>query len=147
MKKSWMIAGIIALVVLGGAIIWLIINNTVSTTPPTNSSSQQTTTPPSTSSTSTDMTASSSVAVTIQDMAFQPQAITIKKGTKVTWTNQDTIKHSVVADSASNAANLPTTNTLFGKGQTYSFTFDTVGTISYHCSAHPTMTGTIEVVE
>src|SRR4051794_5659717 len=33
--------------------------------------------------------------VTIQNIAFAPANITVKKGTSVTWTNQDAVEHTV----------------------------------------------------
>lgn len=80
--------------------------------------------------------------VTISDYMFSPMTIRVKVGTKVTWTNQDSVHHSVTADTASkNAPNGP----LFGKGESYSFTFNKAGTYSYHCMPHPYMHGTVIV--
>lgn len=85
-------------------------------------------------------------AVVIQDYKFSPSPITVKKGTTVTWTNQDTARHSVEMDKGQPAGG-PTDSPLFGKGETYSFTFNTVGTFNYHCSPHPYMKGTVVVTE
>jgi len=149
MKKTWIIVGFIALIVVGGGLVWLIINQTTSVTPGSSTTgSNNSTSSSSASAEATDMTSSAEVAVSIKNLAFQPASIKIKKGTKVTWTNQDSMGHAVVADDAGNVAGLPTTNSLMSKGDTYSFTFNTIGIITYHCSAHPsTMAGTIEVVE
>lgn len=73
-----------------------------------------------------------------------PDKIKVKKGTKVTWTNEDTAKHDVTPDNENDEFKA---SKLFGKGETYSVTFNTVGTYSYYCSPHPYMKGTIEVVE
>src|SRR5690242_19027064 len=40
--------------------------------------------------------------VEIKDMAFSPATITVKKGTKVTWTNKDSISHTVTGDESGN---------------------------------------------
>lgn len=80
---------------------------------------------------------SSSSAVTIQGFAFSPQTLTIKAGTTVTWTNNDTAAHTVVSSSF--------TSEQLGKGQTYEYTFSQPGTFDYHCSIHPSMTGQIIV--
>ncbi len=82
--------------------------------------------------------------VEINDYAFGPANITVKAGTKVTWTNQDSVKHDVVADD--NVDNGPKSE-LLAKGDTYSFTFDKAGTYTYHCSPHPYMKGTVTVTE
>ncbi|MCA9325159.1 cupredoxin family copper-binding protein [Candidatus Saccharibacteria bacterium] len=81
-------------------------------------------------------------AVTIKDFAFSPAKITVKVGTKVTWTNQDSTPHTVTADSGSG----PDSGTM-NQGQTYSFTYDTVGSFPYHCNFHSNMTGTVEVTQ
>lgn len=88
-----------------------------------------------------------SQAVAIQNSAFSPATITVKKGTTVTWTNQDSMGHNVVADDASNSGGLPTAADLLSKGESFSHTFDTAGTFDYHCTPHPFMKGTVEVVE
>lgn len=81
-------------------------------------------------------------SVTIQNFAFSPAHITVKKGTTVTWTNQDSAAHNVT----SNQSGGPKSGTL-EKGQTFSFKFDTTGTFDYICSIHPSMKGTVTVTE
>lgn len=70
--------------------------------------------------------------------------ITVKKGTTVTWTNEDSAKHDVTPDEETEDFK---TSELFGKGETYSVTFNTPGTFSYICSPHPYMKGTVTVTE
>lgn len=82
--------------------------------------------------------------VSIEDFAFKPAKITVKKGTKVTWTNKDSVRHNVKPDEQSNAF---TGSELLATDESYSFTFSTVGTYTYHCEPHPQMTGTVEVTE
>ena len=77
--------------------------------------------------------------VFMQNMAFTPPTITVTTNTTVTWTNQDNMTHTVTSD-----------NNLFNSGDinpgaTYSRQFTTAGTFSYHCTIHPSMTGTIVV--
>jgi plastocyanin len=81
----------------------------------------------------------SASAVTMQNLAFNPAALTIKVGTKVTWTNQDSIAHTVTFDTGG------ATSDLLATGATYEQTFSTAGTLAYHCKIHPTMTGTVTV--
>jgi amicyanin len=83
-------------------------------------------------------------AVTIKGYAFNPTPLTVKKGTTVTWTNQDIARHNIVADTPStDAPNGP----LFGKGETFSYTFTKAGTYKYHCEPHPYMKGEVIVTE
>jgi plastocyanin len=80
--------------------------------------------------------APSSANVTIQSFAFNPQVVKIAAGGSVTWTNQDGTTHTVTfSDSTQTLSN----------GASYTRKFDTAGTFTYHCSIHPSMTGTVEV--
>jgi plastocyanin len=88
-------------------------------------------------------TPSSSNSVTIQNMAFTPADITVKKGTTVTWTNQDSVTHTVQETDSQKGPNSENLE----NGEKYSFTFDETGTFHYHCSIHPDMTGTVTVTE
>ncbi len=82
--------------------------------------------------------------VTIADFAFSPAKISVKKGSTVTWTNQDSVKHNISPDNASDDFKA---SELLGKGESYSFTFNKVGTYTYHCTPHPTMKASVEVTE
>jgi len=78
--------------------------------------------------------------VTILHFEFGPQAVTVKAGTKVTWTNKDVEPHTVVSnDHIFQSEALDT-------GDTFSVTFDKAGTYGYFCTLHPHMTGTVTVV-
>lgn len=77
--------------------------------------------------------------VDIEDFAFGPAAIEIDAGTTVVWENYDSAAHTVTADDGSFDSGEVT------QGQTFSQTFDTPGTFTYHCAIHPNMTGTITV--
>jgi len=79
------------------------------------------------------------VDVTIKNFAFNPPSITVKVGTTVRWTNQDSASHSVTSDTGLwDSGNV-------AQGATYSRVFDTVGTFAYHCGIHPSMKGTVIV--
>lgn len=101
-------------------------------------------------STSTDQSSKSTsqiieedtVSVEIRDFVFSPSAITIKKGTTVTWTNNDSTSHNAVSEQTDGPD-----GPLLSQGQTYSFTFNTIGTFDYFCEPHPQMTGTVTVVD
>jgi plastocyanin len=96
----------------------------------------------SSSSTSTPAASSSGggVAIKMQNIAFDPKAVTVKVGQKITWTNDDSTDHNVTADSG---ADFKSDN--FGKGATFEFTPDKAGTIAYECTLHPGMKATITV--
>ncbi len=77
-------------------------------------------------------------SVSIANFAFSPQRLTVKVGTKVTWTNKDSLTHTVTANGGA-------FNQIVPPGSTFSFTFTKAGTYSYHCAIHPFMTATIIV--
>ncbi len=79
-------------------------------------------------------------AVTVKNYAFAPQSLTVKVGTRVTWTNRDSTAHTATADQGS--LDTGTINT----GQSKTIDFPRPGTYTYHCAFHAFMTGTITVV-
>ena len=78
-------------------------------------------------------------ASTLGPRAFVPADLSIGVGTRVTWTNNDSVTHT----STSNAPRWNSTNVAPG-GQ-FSVTFDSAGTFPYHCAIHPDMVATITV--
>lgn len=82
--------------------------------------------------------------VEIKSFAFAPQAIKVKAGTEVTWTNQDTVKHNAVKDDGQ--ADGPD-GPLLAKGESYSYTYEKPGMYTYHCAPHLSMTGVVYVTE
>ncbi len=83
---------------------------------------------------------SSDVSIEINGFAYSPATIKIKKGTTVTWTNKDQVRHNVVSDEGNELS-----GQLLAQGESYSHTFDEVGTFAYHCAPHPRMMGTVIV--
>ena len=78
------------------------------------------------------------IEVQIAGFAFSPAAI-ITAGTTVTWTNEDSTPHKVVADDGSFISGT------LNPGDTFSFTFQNAGIFSYHCGIHASMKGSITV--
>ena len=77
--------------------------------------------------------------VSITGSSFSPASLTISVGDTVTWTNNDAVAHTSTSNTGVwNSGTL--TN-----GQSYSFVFGSTGSFPYHCTFHPTMTGTIIV--
>jgi plastocyanin len=77
--------------------------------------------------------------VTIDNFTFEPQRLTVRAGTTVTWVNQDDIPHAL----ASNAKVFK--SKALDTDDKFSFMFATPGVYDYFCSMHPHMTGTIVV--
>lgn len=79
--------------------------------------------------------------ITIQNFAFNPASISIKKGDTIVWTNKDQAGHTVTGDNGG-----PSSTTI-GANETYDYTFNSAGTFTYHCAIHPSMTGTVSVAQ
>lgn len=83
--------------------------------------------------------AASADQVAIVDFTYKPEAVRVKAGTEVTWTNEDSFAHTVTADDESfDSKNMD-------KGATFSHRFDTPGTFKYFCAIHNYMTGSVVV--
>ena len=119
---------VLAILVIGGIIYGV-----------TRSSSPTTSTATATATAATT-TSGNTTAIAISNSAFATTSVTIKVGDTVTWTNQDSIAHTVTSTDGGplNSGNL-------AKSATYSYTFTKAGTYAYQCSYHPYMTGTVTV--
>jgi plastocyanin len=89
---------------------------------------------------STTVASSGATTGTIDNFAFSPDSLSVSVGDTVTWTNKQAgTPHTVTADDGSfDSGNLAT-------DATFSQTFDAAGTFAYHCTIHPSMTGTVTV--
>jgi plastocyanin len=58
-------------------------------------------------------------AVSISNFDFEPDSLSVKVGTTVTWTNQDNTSHTITADNGEFKSGM------LGNGDTFSFTFTT----------------------
>lgn len=79
-------------------------------------------------------------SVDITGYAFSPATLTIGVGESVTWTNKDSVPHTITSDSGNELG-----SSSLAKDGTYSHAFNTAGTFVYHCALHPNMKGTIIV--
>jgi len=81
----------------------------------------------------------SNYTVSVKDNFFSPATITIPQGSAITWSNQGSMNHTVTFD------------TLYGDsgtlypGSSYTQTFNSSGSFTYHCRFHSGMTGTVIV--
>lgn len=85
--------------------------------------------------------AAKSEKVEIVEFTYEPDPVVVQVDGKVIWQNQDTAPHTATADDGSFD-----TGTI-EKGKIGSATFHETGTFTYFCQIHPTMHGTVEVVE
>lgn len=137
------VIAIVAAIVIGiGGYFWYSGSTKTETTPPPAAEPTPAPTPEPTPTPSPVPPATSARAnVDIQGYLYNPRVITVKRGTTVTWTNKDTMAHTVT----SLGANLTLNSALFGVNQSYSYTFNTVGIFEYYCKPHPYMKGTVVV--
>lgn len=138
-NKVPLIAGVVVVVIVVAGVVLLMHDN--KKTPSMNMDMSKSSSSSSSSNTSKPVAAN---AVSIDNFAFDSNNITVKVGTTVTWTNKDSVAHTVTADSPSSDA--PASGDI-ANGQTYSFTFNKAGTYAYHCQIHPDMHGTVVVTE
>jgi plastocyanin len=78
--------------------------------------------------------------VSVQDNTFKPGDIKVKSGDTVTFTNDGGVPHTVTATDGADFDS----GTL-APGKTFSFVAAGQGKISYVCTIHPGMQGTITV--
>jgi plastocyanin len=82
-----------------------------------------------------------SAKVEIVDFAYDPDPVQVETGGKVIWQTMDSAPHTATADDGSFD-----TGTL-EEGKLKSETFKKAGTYTYFCAIHPTMHGTVEVID
>lgn len=89
----------------------------------------------------------SAAQISITSQGFKPATIRVKKGQSVVWTNTDPQPHSVTSDSTDQDKAFDSAEPL-AQQETFTMTFDSTGTFTYHDQNNPTaLKGTVEVVE
>ena len=146
-QKSIAILGIVAVIALGASLGSL---------PYALVSAQQTNSravPTSTNSTGGNSVSIVPNASTLADKAFAPNPLNAKVGDTVTWTNKDTIFHTVTSGTGPSDtthgkefdSGLSGPTALTTQGKTFSHKFMTAGEFPYFCQLHPTMVGKVVV--
>ncbi len=74
------------------------------------------------------------------NQSFSPNPGMVTAGQTVAWFNGDSIVHSIVADNGSFA-----TGNIAPGATSSPITMSTAGSVSYHCSIHPSMVGSLTV--
>jgi plastocyanin len=82
------------------------------------------------------------VVVAMKNIAFEPKTVEVKVGQTVSWPNEDSVDHNVVA---TDGEDFKSDN--YGKGETYEYKFEQPGTVKYTCTLHPGMDGEVTVTE
>ena len=84
-------------------------------------------------------TASTSPEINISGFAFVPATVTVTVGTTVTWTNLDSVAHTITSETdLFDSGNL-------ARNATFSYSFTDRGTFNYYCANHPYIKGEVVV--
>ena len=73
--------------------------------------------------------------------SYSPTPAGVKVGAVVTWVNEDSAAHTATSTDGTFDSDI------LRRGQTYNFTFGTVGEYPYFCTLHPEMVGRVIVTE
>jgi plastocyanin len=105
-----------------------------------NSSSSTAAVPAKTAAAPAKTAAASATTAKIAGFAFAPKQLKVKVGQSITWTNEDSAAHTVSAQSGAGFD-----SGAIAQGASYTWKATKPGTVSYICTIHPSMTGTITV--
>jgi plastocyanin len=78
---------------------------------------------------------------TLTTDAFSPNPIQVSVGSTVTWTNNDSVIHTVNSGTSPTESGL-FTSPIMNPGDTFEYTFTEAGEVPYFCLLHPNMVGT-----
>ena len=112
---------------------------TSSSTSSTTSTSTSTSTASTPESTGGGGGGATSAEIEAEDFAFSPDSVDVSAGTvTLKVSNKDSAEHTFTLDDGSSNTNLPA-------GSTETITLDLTETVGFHCTIHPSMTGTLNV--
>ncbi|HEY6549526.1 MAG TPA: plastocyanin/azurin family copper-binding protein [Vicinamibacteria bacterium] len=85
------------------------------------------------------------MTINIQGMngsnSYSPNPMTVQVGQQVRWRNTDNLSHTATQNGSGFNTGL-----IAPGGTSAPITFNTPGAFGYHCTPHPSMVGTINVV-
>jgi nitrite reductase (NO-forming) len=76
---------------------------------------------------------------------YDPASAKVKTSTPITWTNDDTLPHTVTSGSADTGPSGEFDSGIVMGGGSFTHTFDKAGSFDYYCALHPYMTGQVIV--
>jgi len=82
----------------------------------------------------------SAVTLDIKSWGFNPDVVTLLKGSTATWTNRDSATHTVTSEGNFDSGDITA-------GKSWSHTFDKAGTFEYNCKYHPSMKAKVVITE
>ncbi len=81
----------------------------------------------------------------IGQIYFDPEVIHVSVGTTVVWKNTDSVVHTVTSGNPQGGANGSFDSDMIAAGDSFKFTFNTLGKEDYFCMVHPWMVGSVEI--
>ena len=87
---------------------------------------------------STAQAAPQTHTVVIDNMRFTPDTLTLRRGDRVVWRNNDLVPHTATAAKVFDSGSI-------APGQSWSTVVRKTGTLPYVCSFHPGMKATLQV--
>ena len=77
--------------------------------------------------------------VTMENMRFEPQSVTVARGDTVVWVNKDLVPHTATSKAAGFDSQV------IQAGKSWRVTVRQRGDFAYLCTLHPTMTAILRV--
>lgn len=133
-KKILMIAAIAVVILIVGLVLFLVTRS--DTKKPTTSTQEFTVS-----------SVAESAEIQVTKDSFSPATVRIKKDQSVTWVNTDDTVHQIASDPHPTHTIIPELfSDPLNKDESFSFSFDSIGTYTYHDEMNPLgMQGTIIV--
>ena len=72
---------------------------------------------------------------------YKPSPAKIALGSTITWTNDDTLPHTVTSGNSEKGPDGIFDSGIMNADKSFSHTFDKAGVSKYYCAVHPWMTG------
>ncbi|HKW80305.1 MAG TPA: cupredoxin family copper-binding protein [Casimicrobiaceae bacterium] len=76
--------------------------------------------------------------VVIDGLKYEPEALTVKRGDTIVWTNKDPFPHTVTAPGKFDSHDI-------AAGASWKYVARSAGQYDYICTLHPNMKGTLRV--
>ena len=76
---------------------------------------------------------------------YEPSPAKVVVGSTLTWTNDDTLPHTVTSGNPEKGPNSIFDSGIMSTDKSFTYTFDKVGVLEYYCAIHPWMIGKVMV--
>ena len=76
---------------------------------------------------------------------YEPSPAKVAVGSTLTWTNDDTLPHTVTSGNPEKGPNSIFDSGIMSADKSFTYTFDKVGVLEYYCAIHPWMIGKVMI--